>query len=261
MTRFILTLCLFGVLFFGGTAKAMTVFDPTNYAENLLAAQEAVKQTQNMIEQLKTQIQQYERMLKDALSLPNFISGDLRQYITNLEKMQKDVLSKINGLFGGSGGGGRIEDVMKEFLTPSEVKNNPSMFAERDAYPELVRSEVAGNELTKSYADATLTVVQQQLDNAPNIQERFDKILSSTQGAEGQMQVMQAQVEMLSVIVEMLGQIHQLIYAQASMEAARQATLTAQETRERMMSAIISGESVLLKSEIDSAGKEYLFFK
>lgn len=84
MRRMLLIISIFGVLTFGGTARAMTVFDPSNLAENIVSAQEAVKQTAQMIEQYKTQLLQYERMLKDALSLPDFVTGDLKKQIQEL---------------------------------------------------------------------------------------------------------------------------------------------------------------------------------
>ena len=262
MTRIFLSLSLFGVLFFSAPAHAMTVFDPTNYAENLLAAQESVKQTQNMIQQLTTQIQQYERMLKDAMSLPDFVSGDLASQIRDIDNFKNRITGILANIQGGGGGGtGRLDEVIREFYAPSDYKANVTLFADRDSLGNLGYSELAGHELTKGYADATFQLMSDQLETMGRYEERYQQVLSAGQGAEGQMQVMQAQLEMMSLMLEKMGEIHHAIIAATCMNAARNETIVQQEVKNQILGGILMGESEFFQEQIREPAKEYRFFE
>ncbi len=261
MKRLLLSLSLFGVLLFSAPANAMTVFDPTNYAENLLAAQESVKQTQHMIQQLTTQIQQYERMLKDAMSLPDFVSGDLASQIRDIDNFKNRITGILANIQGGGGGTGRLDEVIREFYAPSDYKANITLFADRDSLGTLGYSELAGHELTKGYADATFQLMSDQLESMGGYEERYQQVLSAGQGAEGQMQVMQAQLEMMSLILEKMGEIHHAIIAATCMNAARNETIVQQEVKNQILGGILMGESEFFQEQIREPAKEYRFFE
>lgn len=263
MKRMLALITLFGVLTYGGTAKAMTVFDPSNLAENIISAQEAVKQTAQMIEQYKTQLLQYERMLKDALSLPDFVTGDLKRYLTEIQDTQTNVISKVSGLLGTGGGssGSGLQQILDAFHSPTQFASNQSIYTNRDKIQSVLKSEVTGQELTKSYADATLEVADNQVKALPDFQERFTRVLDDSRNAEGHLQAMQSQTELLSLILEMLGNIHQLMVADSSMNAARHETMVSKEARERMVTAIIAGKSSIFESQTNQGeAKEHSFF-
>lgn len=251
------------VLLSCSSAKAMTsiVYDPTNYAENLLAAQEAVKQTANMVEQLKTQIQQYERMLKDALSLPDFVTGDLANQIGQLEKFKNDLAQMLVKALGGYSSGGGIAEVVREFYAPSDFKSNPTLFAQRDSLGTVGQSESLGYELTKRYADSVMESLQRQGEGSKDFNTRYTKVLDAGKSAEGQMQVMLAQLEMLSLVVEKLGDIQELLYLSSGMQAAQSEALVQKEARERVMRAIITGESAYFNDELAAPVGEYKYFE
>lgn len=262
---------LFIILPFGhtGTAKAMTVFDPTNYAENLLAAQEAVKQTQSMIEQLKTQVMQYERMLKDAMNLNSYITGDLKKYMSGLENFQKNILGSTGSLFGGGGGssgGVNLTNAIKEFYGPSQMTTNMAKYSTRDSILNAQTSELKASALTKAYADASLLVVDEQIDSMKDFITRFESALDDTRNAEGQQQAIQAQTEVLSLVLELMSKMHQLMLANSAMDAACNEAVIAQETRERMVTAIVAGNSEISNiptgaSAADTGAKEHRFFE
>lgn len=263
MKRYLLSMILSLALCLGGTAKALEVFDPVNWAENLVSAQEAIKQTTNMIEQLKTQILQYERMLTDALSLPDFVTGDLKKYITDLQGFQNSVLSRINSLISSGGGGGvsNIKDLTGQIQSTNEMSSNLSMFSDRDSLGAVMKGELLGEELMKSYADATLEVTQTQTESMPDFQQRFQDVLSASQNAVGHQQALQAQTEMLSLAVEMLSKIHHLLLANSAMDAAERETAVSRAARERMMSAIVLGKSPVFSAQITESAEEHRFFE
>lgn len=259
MRRLIVVTGLFGILVFGRPAGAMEVFDPVNWAENLMTAQEAVKQTQNMIEQLKTQIQQYERMLKDALSLPDFVTGDLAKQIQDLENFKNNITGMLSNILGG--GRGRLDDVIKEFYAPSDYKANPNLFADRNSLGDLAHSEMVGHELTKNYADQSHTLLAQQLEKNNDFNDRFLTVLADAQNAEGHMQIMQAQTAMMSLMLEKMGEIHQLLFASLGMQAARNETIVQQEVKEQIMGGILMGESEYLTEQLTAPAQEFKFFE
>jgi P-type conjugative transfer protein TrbJ len=68
-----------------GEGHAMAVFDSSNLAQNLVSAQEAVRHTQQMVQQLQTQLNQYKRMLQDAMNPGQFAWGDVQDTIDQLK--------------------------------------------------------------------------------------------------------------------------------------------------------------------------------
>lgn len=218
-----------------------------------------------MIEQLKTQILQYERMLKDAMNLNSYITGDLKKYMSSLENFQKNILGSTGRLFGsgGSSGGVNLENAIKEFYGPSQMTTNMSKYSMRDSVLNAQTSELKASALTKAYADASLLVVDEQIDSMKDFTTRFESALDDTRNAEGQQQAIQAQTEVLSLMLELMSKMHQLMLASSAMDAARNEAVIAQETRERMVTAIVAGNSEISNVPTDTnetGAKEHRFF-
>ncbi len=75
------------------------------------------------------------------------------------------------------------------------------------------------------------------------------------------MQVMQAQLEMMSLMLEKLGEIHHAIIAATCMNAARNETIVQQEVKNQILGGILMGESEFFQEQIREPAKEYRFFE
>jgi P-type conjugative transfer protein TrbJ len=63
----------------------LTVFDPSNYQQNLLSAARALEQINNQVRQLQNQAQVLLRMDQNLLRLGSTISPDLQRTLTDLQ--------------------------------------------------------------------------------------------------------------------------------------------------------------------------------
>jgi P-type conjugative transfer protein TrbJ len=66
-------------------ASALTVFDPSNYQQNLLAATRALEQINNQIRTLQTQAQMILRMDQNLVRLGGSLSPDLQRTLTDIQ--------------------------------------------------------------------------------------------------------------------------------------------------------------------------------
>ncbi len=76
---------------------AMAVFDGSNLAQNVVSAQEAIRHTQNQIQMLTQQFNQYKRMLQDAMNPGSWEWGDIEDALSQLTNSMKSLDS-----FGGT---------------------------------------------------------------------------------------------------------------------------------------------------------------
>jgi P-type conjugative transfer protein TrbJ len=66
-------------------ASALTVFDPSNYQQNLLAATRALEQINNQVRTLQNQAQMILRMDQNLVRLAGSLSPDLQRTLTDIQ--------------------------------------------------------------------------------------------------------------------------------------------------------------------------------
>ena len=72
------------------TASALTVFDPSNYQQNLLAATRALEQINNQVRTLQNQAQMILRMDQNLVRLGSSLSPDLQRTLSNIQSQLRD---------------------------------------------------------------------------------------------------------------------------------------------------------------------------
>ncbi len=70
---------------------AMVVFDGSNLAQNIMSAQETIRHTQNQIQAITNQINQYKRMLQDAMNPDSWEWGDIEDALSQLTNSMKSL--------------------------------------------------------------------------------------------------------------------------------------------------------------------------
>ncbi|MDX2275438.1 MAG: hypothetical protein NW206_08305 [Hyphomonadaceae bacterium] len=186
------------------------VYDPTNYAQNLLSASRALEQIRNQIRQ----IDQATAMLRQN---PLQLSPELSQSISEARELfdsARGIAFQIEGLG---------EDIRTLY---------PDTWEEFDLEGVLAQSERWEAESRSSLERA----MQAEARAAQSIEARrahIDRALQSSTGAEGQTGAIQAGNQLLGIQASQLAEIHALLIAQGrALETERMERLT-RERRSR----------------------------
>lgn len=245
---------LLAILAVGGfiqNAHALAVIDSSNLAQNIVAAREAITQTQQQIQQLQTQLNQYKRMLQDATNPGNWSWGDVQDTLQQL----KNTMNSLNKVAGTAGG---INQYLDTF--GSHDKYTSGSYYGSENPPALYAGDLAGADLQKESADDLLKLVQEQQEAMNTYSDELERLKSQSSSAAGQQEAIQAGNQMLSMQIQLLSQIHTLLMAQNTMMAAQVETQINREAQQRMGTAIKMGDSDFTRSEAARGGKSYRQF-
>ncbi len=227
---------------------AMAVFDGSNLAQNVVSAQEAIRHTQNQIQMLTQQLNQYKRMLQDAMNPGSWEWGDIQDALEQVTNSMGSLDS-----FGGTAGG------MNQFLDSfgSHKKYHESGEYYGTGNPSLYRGDLAGMDMQKQAADDMFTLIMEQREAMGKYAEDLERLKSNASSAQGQQEAIQAGNELASQQIQLLSQIHVLLLAQNTMLAAQLETETNRQAQQRMGTAIKMGETDFTRTEAARGGKSY----
>lgn len=203
--------------------RAEIVYDPTNYAQNLLQAARALEQIHNQIQQ----IEQATRMLaQNPLQLSPEIAGDIaeaRRLFTQAQGIAFD-LHKVG------------DDVHALYPEQWTQMNLDEMLAQSDRWLRQDRQSVEQAMAAEARAAEAIARSQGQIDRA----------LQSSSGAEGQTGAIQAGNQLLGISASQLAQIHALLIAQGrALETERMERIAREErAREVQSRAFPTGADV-----------------
>lgn len=236
-----------------GSVSALEVVDHTNLAQNLISAREAILQTQQQIELLRTQILAYKRMLMDALNPGIWIWGDIQKTIDQLK-------STLNSLKDFASISGNLDEMLSQFGSYDKYTSGSGYGgAPCAASQELVAGDYLGSKLQKETADDLLKLIEEQEKHMEEFQEQFEQLKDNAASAEGQQQAIQSCNQFLSLQSEQLTQIHALLMAQNNMLGVITQNKTNQEARDRMGSALQFGDADIFQREREGSGKAFGF--
>lgn len=192
-------------------AQAIVVFDPSNYAENVLQAARSLEQINNQIKSLQNEVQMLSDMAKhleklDFTSLPVLESAlkDINQLMTKAKGIAFDVKA-----------------------TESAFKR---LFPEK--YDASVSSSDLGRGALERWSEAmkalehTMTVQAQVVANVEADTSTLSRLVSESQSAIGSLQAQQAANQLTALSAKQQLQTQELMAAQfraAALEQARQA--------------------------------------
>jgi P-type conjugative transfer protein TrbJ len=249
---------LFFVLFVSlaagcGEGHAMAVFDSSNLAQNIVAAQEAVRQTQNQILMLQNQLQQYQRMLQDAMNPGDWAWGDSQDAIDQI----RNSMGSIKNLSGTAGG---FDQLLSQFGSYDDYSDGAGYGGGHSAASaNLGAGDYYGSRMQKDTADDLLRVIREQEEQLDQYQSQFERLKSNASSAEGQQEAIQAGNQMASMEIQILSQIHALLMAQNNMLASVVQTENNRRARDHMGSALQMGESDVFRGEREGGGRAFGF--
>lgn len=198
-----------GVMMPSQPARAQwTVFDPSNYSQNILTAARTLQQINNQIQMLQNQAQS---LINQARNLTTINFPELRALQQNIQQ--------IDGLMGQAQGiQFRVANLDQQFRTQyptsfdSALTNNQHVVAAR-------------NRLDTSMAAyrQTMKVQAQVVENIAADQASLNGIVQRSQGSQGALQVSQATNQLLALVAKQQFQIQTLMAAQYRADAIERA--------------------------------------
>lgn len=189
-------------------AVAFTVFDPSNYAENVLQAARALQQINNQIQSLQNQTIMLQNQAKNLQRLD---SSSLNEML--------GALQRIDGLMNQAQG---IAFQVSATQTAYE-RAYPQQYADAVRQDALVAdARLRWQNSMHAYRD-TLSVQAQVAENVEADSATLAGLVTASQGAAGNLEVQQAGNQLLALSIKQQLQIQNLLAAQFRAEALEQA--------------------------------------
>ncbi len=236
-----------------GDGHAMAVIDSSNLAQNIVAAREAITQTQNQIQQLQNQLNQYKRMIMDATNPGEWAWGDIQNTIDQL----KNTMGSIKSY---SSMAGSFDQMLSQFGSYDSYTTGTGYGGGySQASQQLTSGDYVGSMMVKDTSADLLRVIKEQEEQLDAYQSEFERLKNNAASAEGQQEAIQATNQFASMQVQLLTQIHALMMAQNNMLAVVAQDRNNREARDRMGSAIQLGETEAFKQEREGTGMSFGF--
>lgn len=207
-------------------AAQLAVFDPTNYAQNILQATRALEQVNNQILQLQHEAQMLQNMATNLKHLD----------ITSILKLNKD-LDAINRLMAQAKG---IAFNLSQ--TQAALKAQyPSGYTSSTTVLQLTGEAQTRWQSAMNAFQQTLLVQSQISESLQNDAGTLNELLSASDGAEGTLQAQQAANQLQALATKQQMQIATLMAAQYRAEALDAARRTQGEAAAKATTAKFLG--------------------
>lgn len=204
MKHAILTILTFAVLFVGQPARALVVFDPSNYRQNVLTAVRALEQINNQIRSIQNEVVMLQNMAK------------------NLQRLDYSSLGQITGALH------NISDLMTQGDSLSfDLAQLESQW--REQYPQTYDASLSTSDIAiaarlrwQNAMAGFRQAMQVQAQIARNVQDDqslLADLVNHSQGAGGALEAQQAASQLLAFSAKQQMQIQEIMAAQYRAEA------------------------------------------
>lgn len=193
-----------------------TVFDPSNYSQNLLTAARTLQQVNNQIRSLQNQAQS---LMNQAKNLTTIGFPEIQAITSTLQQIDQ-LMGQAQGIQF------RVDGLDQQFrqLFPQNFNQAMTMNSQVVAARTRLDTEMAAYK-------QTMGVQAKVVENVQADAQTLNGIVSRSQGAEGALQAQQATNQLLALTAKQQFQIQNLMAAQyraEAMEAARRAQAEAE---------------------------------
>jgi len=217
---------LVGALTSAGAVSAVSaraqlaVFDPTNYAQNVLQAARALQQVNNQITSLQHEAQSLINQARNLTSLPVSVLSQIQQTVARTRTLIQQAQNIAYDV-------GQVDHAFQSLYgSVSMTASDASLVTEAQ---NRWRNTVAGLQ------DAMRTQAT-VLGNATSYQAQVSTLVTASQGADGALAATQAGNQLLALQAQQLGDLTALLASQAraqDLQAAEDATAAAQAAEQR----------------------------
>jgi P-type conjugative transfer protein TrbJ len=195
------------------------VFDPSNYAENVLSAARALEQINNQILSLQNEAQMLMNQARNLTSLPTSLMGQIQG---NFDRMQT-LLRQAERL------AYDVQAIEQQFQQ-----------AYRDITPDtsdlqLVEAARERWQLSTDAFEHAIKAGAAAVGNIERVEQQTSSLVDASQSAVGVLQATQAGNQLLAVQAQQMSDLVSMLAAQGRADAMEQARMAAEheESRER----------------------------
>ncbi|OAN58604.1 P-type conjugative transfer protein TrbJ [Sphingomonas sp. TDK1] len=185
-----------------------TVFDPSNYSQNLLTAARTLQQINNQIQSLQNEATM---LINQAKNLTRIDFPELQALTQTLQQVDR-LMGQAQGIqFRVSGLDQQFRQLFPQSLSAA-LRTNAQVVAAR-----------ARLDTAMAAYQQTMTVQAQVTENVTADAQALSGIVAKSQGAEGALQAQQATNQLLALAAKQQFQIQNMMAAQYRAEAIEQA--------------------------------------
>lgn len=196
-------------------AGALTVFDPSNYSQNVLQAARALQQINNQIRSLQNQVLMLENMARNLQRLDYSSLDSMAIALRNINLL----MARAEGI------AFQIDSTEREF-----ARLYPKDYAATVTSDALARDARARWEHSMDALRQTLLVQAQVVQNVNVDSGELARLVTQSQAAVGNLQVLQATNQLIALSTKQQLQTQEMVAAQYRAEALeRTRSATAQE--------------------------------
>ena len=189
----------------------LTVFDPSNYSQNILTAARTLQQINNQIQMLQNQAQS---LINQAKNLTTVSFPELTQLQQTIQKIDQLMAQASNIQF-------RVTGLNQQYQALYPTSFNAALTNNQhvvDARTRLATSMAAYQQ--------TMTVQAQVVENIAADEATLSSLVARSQGAQGALQVQQTTNQLLALVAKQQFQIEHMMAAQYRADALTSATRT-----------------------------------
>ena len=190
-------------------ARAIIVFDPSNYSQNILTAARTLQQINNQIRMLQNQAQS---LINQAKNLTTISFPQLQALQQTLRQMDQ-LMAQAQGI-----------QFHVATLNQQYTSLFPRTFDQALTSNQQVMAAQARMQTATAAYQQTMTVQAQVVENITADEATLAAIVARSQGAQGALQVGQATNQLLALIAKQDFQLQQLLSAQYRADAIDRAT-------------------------------------
>jgi P-type conjugative transfer protein TrbJ len=217
-----------GVWWAAPASAQWAVIDAANVVQSTITATESVAQTLKQIQQYQTQLQQYENMLRNTAA-PTTHTWDQAQATMNQLRTSIDTLNYYKNTLGSVDTYlGKFKD-MTTYQASRCFSYNGCTQAEWEA---MQASQRLGSQAQKKANDALFRGLDRQQDAMVADARQLERLQTSAQGAQGQVQAIGYANQLASHQANQLLQIRALLIAQQNAIATRNQALADREAKQ-----------------------------
>lgn len=192
-------------------AGGMAVIDMANVKQSTVTAIESVEQTLKQIEEYKTQLMQYENMIRNTLAPPAYLWAKA-QYAMNKLIHLTNTIRYYEQSYGG------LDAYMQRFRNAEYYRSSPCFSIEEKcndgAWKLLQDGQNTSTDAQKKANDSLLTGLSEHQSQMPVDAAHLQILQQKTETAEGQMAALQYANQLAAFQANQLLQMRQMLIAQ-----------------------------------------------
>jgi len=208
-------------------ARALPVFDATNYAQNLLIAARTLQQINQQVQQLQNEAQMLTNMARNLSRIDFPQLEELRAKLQEIDRLMGQASNlgfRVDGL-----------EAQLERLFPADI--NRAISADQRVTQARARVDSAMSQFRQ-----TIGVQSRIVENVRSDAETLSRIVERSQGAEGALQAQQATNQLLALAAQQQFQLQTLMAAQFRGETIDQARRAQSEQEGRVQTRRFLGD-------------------